>query len=107
MNWGNTDDEVSMRALNETVEQGVNLFDTADVYGFGYSEKFISQLIQTYGRDKIIVATKAGNDFYNATTKDNDGYGPTRQTHLKKSNRWCLEKSVTIEYLSNRYFAAT
>lgn len=94
MNWGKTDDAVSMRALNEAVEQGVNLFDTADVYGFGHSEKLISALIKTHGKDKIVVATKAGNDFYNATVEDDRGYGPIKQTYTKEYLIGAVEKSL-------------
>ena len=94
MNWGKTDDTVSMRALNEAVEQGVNLFDTADVYGFGHSEKLISELIKTHGKNKIVVATKAGNDFYNATAEDDKGYGPIKQTYTKEYLIGAVEKSL-------------
>ena len=30
-------------------------------------------------KDKIVVATKAGNDFYNTSNDDDEGYGPIRQ----------------------------
>lgn len=63
-----------MRAL----ELGVNFIDTADVYGYGHSEKLIASVLREYGRDGVVVATKAGNDFYNATPEDDTGYGPIR-----------------------------
>lgn len=94
MNWGKTDDEVSMKALNEAVEQGVTLFDTADVYGFGHSEELISKLIKEHGKENIIIATKAGNDFYNATEDDDEGYGAIKQTYSKEYIVSAAEKSI-------------
>ncbi|MDD3095605.1 MAG: aldo/keto reductase [Candidatus Neomarinimicrobiota bacterium] len=80
MNWGKTDDEVSKTALRKAIENGVTFIDTADVYGFGHSEILICEVLEEMGvKDKIVVATKAGNDFYNATKEDDAGYGTIRQ----------------------------
>lgn len=94
VNWGKTDDRVSMTALESAVEQGVNFIDTADVYGFGHSEELISKLIKKYGKDKIVIATKAGNDFYNATDEDDEGYGAIKQTYSKDYIIGAVEKSL-------------
>jgi aryl-alcohol dehydrogenase-like predicted oxidoreductase len=80
MNWGKTDDEVSKNALRKAIENGLTFIDTADVYGFGHSENLIREVIEEMGvKDKIVVATKAGNDFYNTNDNDDIGYGPIRQ----------------------------
>jgi hypothetical protein len=42
--WGATDDRASMAALHAAVDLGVNLIDTADVYGDGHSERLIGRL---------------------------------------------------------------
>ena len=57
--WGHVDDSESLQALREAVEQGVNFFDTADVYGDGRSEKLLAQLYRDHSGD-IYVATKVG-----------------------------------------------
>ncbi len=57
--WGQVDDSVSMKALEEAIECGINFFDTADVYGDGHSERLISKLVKSK-KQKIYVATKAG-----------------------------------------------
>lgn len=84
--WGNTDDEVSKKAIHTALDNGVNLIDTADVYGFGHSEELISQVLELRGeRDKVIITTKAGNNFYpfinekHKTTPANPDYS---QRHL-------------------------
>lgn len=59
--WGKTDDQASLKALHQAAEEGVNFFDTADVYGDGRSEKLIARLLkERKSKRKIYVATKAG-----------------------------------------------
>ncbi len=94
MNWGATDDEVSLRALHKALDRGVTLIDTADVYGFGHSEELVSRIIEERGRDQVIVATKAGNDFYNASDSDDQGYGPIKQTYSREYLVGAAEKSL-------------
>ncbi|MBI5473829.1 MAG: aldo/keto reductase [Ignavibacteriae bacterium] len=57
--WGAVDDEQSMRALHRALDLGVNLFDTADVYGDGRSERLLARLRKERS-EPFIVATKAG-----------------------------------------------
>lgn len=68
--WGKTDDSDSIKALHKALDLGINLIDTADVYGFGHSDELIKQVLIERKREDIIVATKAGNDFYNYTDRD-------------------------------------
>jgi aryl-alcohol dehydrogenase-like predicted oxidoreductase len=58
--WGSVDDETSLRALHAAADAGVNLFDTADVYGDGHSERLISRLLQERRGERLFVATKMG-----------------------------------------------
>jgi aryl-alcohol dehydrogenase-like predicted oxidoreductase len=94
MNWGPTNDGVSKNALREAIECGVTLIDTADVYGFGHSEGLISEIIGERGKGDLIIATKAGNDFYNADDSDDEGYGAIRQTYTKEYIISAAEKSL-------------
>jgi aryl-alcohol dehydrogenase-like predicted oxidoreductase len=57
--WGDVDDGESLAALNRAIDLGVNLIDTADVYGDGRSERLIAQL-RRERKETIYVATKAG-----------------------------------------------
>jgi aryl-alcohol dehydrogenase-like predicted oxidoreductase len=67
MNWGPTDDAVSKRAVHSALDAGCTLIDTADVYGFGHSEELVAQVLRERGgKGNIVVATKAGSDFYQA-----------------------------------------
>src|SRR5712692_9371484 len=57
--WGRVSDEDAAATLHKAAECGVNLFDTADVYGDGRSERLIGELKKSC-QQEIIVATKAG-----------------------------------------------
>jgi aryl-alcohol dehydrogenase-like predicted oxidoreductase len=58
--WGQVDDAASLRALHAAVDAGVNLIDTADVYGDGHSERLIARLLRERRGERIYVATKMG-----------------------------------------------
>ena len=58
--WGTVDDEESMRTLHAAVDSGVNLIDTADVYGDGRSERLVARLRRERPGETLYVATKAG-----------------------------------------------
>ena len=94
MNWGKTDDSVSKKALHKALDLGVTLIDTADVYGFGHSEELVAQVIKERGKGDVVIATKAGNDFYNADDKDDQGYGAIRQTYTKEYIIFAAEQSL-------------
>jgi len=94
MNWGGTDDEVSINALNTAIDQGVTLIDTADVYGVGHSEDLIAKVLKERGKGNVIIASKAGNDFYFASKDDDSGYGAIRQTYTKEYLIYAVEQSL-------------
>lgn len=69
--WGAVDDGTSMRALHAAIDAGVNVIDTADVYGDGRSERLVGQLLRDRSGETIHVATKAGRRLPEQTP---DGY---------------------------------
>ncbi len=94
MNWGPTDDEVSLKALHTALDQGVTFIDTADVYGFGHSEDLIAKVLKERGKGDVIIATKVGNDFYYAGEETDDGYGAIQQNYKKEYLIEAAEKSL-------------
>ena len=58
--FGSVDDADSLRALHAAADAGVTLFDTADVYGAGRSERLIGQFLRERSGEPIFVATKMG-----------------------------------------------
>jgi myo-inositol catabolism protein IolS len=57
--WGPVDDGESIAAIERAVEQGITLFDTADVYGRGRSEELVGRALG-HRRDRVVIATKVG-----------------------------------------------
>ena len=57
--WGDTDDNVSIKAIHTALDAGINFFDTADIYGLGHSEELLGKSIGN--KKEVIIATKVGN----------------------------------------------
>ena len=60
--WGEVDDDESVATIVSAIENGVTLFDTADVYGAGHSERVLARALAGR-RQEVVVATKFGNVF--------------------------------------------
>jgi aryl-alcohol dehydrogenase-like predicted oxidoreductase len=58
--WGSVDDADSLRALHAAADAGVTLFDTADVYGDGRSERLLGRFLRERPGESLFVATKMG-----------------------------------------------
>ena len=57
--FGNSLSDEQMKSVFETaVQSGLNLWDTAAVYGMGDSEKALGKLIREYSREDLILSTK-------------------------------------------------
>jgi aryl-alcohol dehydrogenase-like predicted oxidoreductase len=62
--WGGTDDEDSIRTIQSALDRGINIIDTAPVYGFGHSEEIVGKAISGR-RQNVIIATKVALDWKN------------------------------------------
>jgi len=58
--WGDVDDRTAVEVLAASVDAGVTLFDTADVYGDGRSEQLIGRFLRKHPGTEVFVATKMG-----------------------------------------------
>jgi aryl-alcohol dehydrogenase-like predicted oxidoreductase len=59
--WGGTDEAQSIATIRAAFEHGINIVDTAPVYGFGRSEEIVGRAIAEAGlRSDVLIATKAG-----------------------------------------------
>jgi len=62
--WGGTDDEMSIRTIHAALDHGINLIDTAPIYGQGHSEEIVGEALRQHGRrEGVILATKVGIDW--------------------------------------------
>ncbi|GBR54910.1 general stress protein [Acetobacter pomorum] len=57
--WGGADDANASKTIDEALELGINMIDTAPVYGFGHSEEVIGKALEGR-RGRVILATKVG-----------------------------------------------
>ncbi|GBQ28221.1 aldo/keto reductase [Gluconacetobacter azotocaptans] len=60
--WGGPDDRKAIATIHEALDLGINLIDTAPVYGFGHSEDVVGQALAGR-RDGVAIATKVGLDW--------------------------------------------
>jgi aryl-alcohol dehydrogenase-like predicted oxidoreductase len=59
--WGGSNDADSIKTILKAMDMGINLIDTAPVYGFGHSEEIVGEALEQSGRrDQAIIATKCG-----------------------------------------------
>ncbi|PKW13108.1 aldo/keto reductase [Saccharopolyspora spinosa] len=57
--YGPTDQDEVRRTLEQALERGVTLFDTADIYGSGANEEFLAPFVNAH-REQVVLATKFG-----------------------------------------------
>jgi aryl-alcohol dehydrogenase (NADP+) len=77
--WGNTDRDECRRIINEALDAGINLVDTADMYGDGENEEIVGDAIAAR-RDDVVLCTK----FHNPVGDHDD---PNRRGN---SRRWIM-----------------
>ena len=57
--YGPTNDEESIATIHEALDNGLNFFDTADVYGNGHNEILVGKALKER-RNEAVIATKFG-----------------------------------------------
>jgi aryl-alcohol dehydrogenase-like predicted oxidoreductase len=82
--WGSISEKDAIALLHAAIDNGINFFDTADVYGDGRSERLIAQVLGERS-EKVYVATKAGRRLQPHTA---DGYNEKNLTAF-------IERSLT------------
>ena len=76
--YGDFDDDEAIRAARASYEEGVTLFDTAAVYGWGYGENLMGKALKGI-RDNVVLVTKGAREWVrdnpdrrSATVSDSD-----------------------------------
>jgi aryl-alcohol dehydrogenase-like predicted oxidoreductase len=57
--YGNANDEESVRVVHYALDKGINLLDSADMYGWGHNEELLGRALRGR-REGVVVATKFG-----------------------------------------------
>ena len=97
--WGGTDEKDSIKAIQGSIDNGVNLIDTAPIYGYGLSEEIVGKALKGR-RDRAIIATKGGlvwntekGDFHTHA----DDAGPTGEPSKYKIYQYLGPESLRQE----------
>ncbi|MEL9969424.1 MAG: aldo/keto reductase [Metallosphaera sp.] len=69
--WGRPDKARDI--IKAAIDLDINFFDTADMYGNGKAEEILGDSVKTK-RDKVIILTKIGYDFYTSPERPKQRY---------------------------------
>lgn len=84
--WGALKDSDSISAIRKAVDCGVNLIDTAPVYGMGHAEELVGKAIKGI-REKVILVSKCG-----PVKKDGKIYRDLRPEAIRKQLEGSLSR---------------
>ena len=68
--WGGTDDAASVATIRSALDAGINLIDTAPVYGFGHSEDIVGEALKGM-RNRAVIATKVALEWPDGKVRRN------------------------------------
>lgn len=74
--WGGTKRNDPQGAIRAAVDHGINLIDSAPMYGYGKSEELVGDALKGL-RDKVVLATKCGMVWYK---KEGDKFFDANET---------------------------
>src|SRR5580693_5088091 len=90
--WGGSDEAESIKTIQHAVDIGINLIDTAPVYGFGHSEEIVGKALAEGGRrDKTVLATKVALEW----TEDGNVYRNSTPDRIRKEIEDSLRRLKT------------
>jgi len=103
--WGGTDEDQAVAAIHAALDNGVNLIDTAPMYGYGRSEEIVGRALRGGRRHRAVLASKCGliwdreeGEFHFHADQDGVTPGPSQKRVFKclrpKSIRAELEQSL-------------
>jgi aryl-alcohol dehydrogenase-like predicted oxidoreductase len=89
--WGGTDEAESIRTIQEALDLGITLIDTAPAYGFGRSEEIVGKALAQDGRRRrAVIATKVGLDW-----KEGKPFRNSRPARIMKEAEDSLQRLRT------------
>ncbi|MEX2159283.1 MAG: aldo/keto reductase [Dehalococcoidia bacterium] len=92
--WGVTDEAFGIDLMRKAYDAGITFFDNADTYGDGKAERMLATALGNV-RDKTVIATKFGYDFYTQPEdSDRPGHQERPQDFSPAFVRKALEESL-------------
>ncbi|WP_433742978.1 aldo/keto reductase [Falsibacillus pallidus] len=89
-----TDEKNALSIVEAALEEGINYFDTADLYDFGVNEEIVGKALKNV-RDDVVIATKVGNRWNDA--KDSWRWDPSK-SYIKSAVKDSLHR-MGIDYI--------
>jgi aryl-alcohol dehydrogenase-like predicted oxidoreductase len=86
-----TDERASRHVIEAALEEGINYFDTADLYDFGENEKIVGTALKGV-REQVIIATKVGNRW--SSDKTSWSWDPSK-VYIKEQAKQSLKRLGT------------
>ncbi|PLT34798.1 aldo/keto reductase [Bacillus sp. V5-8f] len=86
-----TDEKQAATIINAALDEGINYFDTADLYDFGRNEEIVGKTLKSV-RDQVVIATKVGNRWNES--KDGWGWDPSAE-YIKNAVKDSLKRLET------------
>ncbi len=86
-----TDKKKAQEIIEVALEEGINYFDTADLYDFGENEAIVGEFLK-HVRDDVIIATKVGNRWNES--KDGWSWDPSK-SYIKEAVKRSLHRLQT------------
>src|SRR3569833_3419048 len=78
--WGAVPEDAAIETILGALERGINLIDTAPIYGRGRAEKLIGKAMQVHGRrEEFYIATKAGLEW-----NEREGFANSTPSRLRR-----------------------
>ena len=101
--WIGAEDKESKKALHKAIDEGINLFDTALVYGNGHSEKLVGKVERESGK-KLFIASKIPSAKYEWPAKDSSSLKESfPYKHIIKMTEQSL-KNLRRDYIDLQQF---
>lgn len=76
--WGPQDEADSIATIHAALDAGINFFDTAEMYGNGYSEELLGRALAGR-RHEVVIASKVGSEHLAADQVIRAGEGSLRR----------------------------
>jgi aryl-alcohol dehydrogenase-like predicted oxidoreductase len=96
--YGAADDDEGVATLRMAVDLGIDLIDTADIYGAGHNERLVGRALAGR-RDGVVLATKFGGGFNQDGTAGGRGSPAVVRPSLEASLRRLGVDHVDLYYL--------
>lgn len=86
-----TDSANAEKIIKAALDEGVNYFDTADLYNYGVNEEIVGKALASI-RDQVVIATKVGNRW--TENKDGWSWDPSKK-YIKEAVKKSLKRLGT------------